>query len=270
MENVEKKAARIGLTELLRIMRGAQFTITKNVNDSFLDPTLSPSEWQSRRRQVASAYQVIRTRWAEYAAYQIPKQYGLAVNATLKAMGKTITADIPFISTVNSIVLDTVARMNIATKNGQEIVESLFMRTQQAIVEDTLINSKIAEGLITNATPDNLQKVIHSEFAKKLNGGQVIEINGRMYQADKYSELVARTRTREAQTTAALDTVQSFGEDLVQWSHHNHEPSSDEDVCGLYEGRIFSISGTSEKYDTLTVKPPAHPNCTHVLTPHIE
>ncbi len=269
MENAEKKATRIGLAELARIMRGAQVSISKNVNDSLTNPSMSSAKWQTKQRQISAAYQFIRNKWAEYAGKQIPKQYNASVNRTLKAMGRSLQDDVPAINTVNAIVLDTVSRMNLATKNGEQLVETLFLETQQAIVSDRLISRKIAEGLVTDATPDNLSKVVRGELAKKLGNEQVLEINGRSYKADKYSTLVARTRTREAQTQGAIDTVKSFGEDLVQWSEHNHE-EDDEDLCWKYEGNIYSLSGSHPKYDLLPEAPPLHPNCQHVLLPYVE
>jgi hypothetical protein len=46
------------------------------------------------------------------------------------------------------------------------------------------------------------------------------------------------------------------------------------DGCGFYEGRVYSITGTSEKYPPLSSLPnggpPFHPNCIHGAAPFIE
>ena len=90
---------------------------------------------------------------------------------------------------------------------------------------------------------------------------------GREWSLSKYAEMVARTTAREAHTAGTVNRLASNGLDLVKISEHAHES----DVCNQYEGRIFSISGTSTRYPSATGNlPPYHPNCVHVTTPWIE
>jgi len=98
-----------------------------------------------------------------------------------------------------------------------------------------------------------------------LGGGDFININGRDYNLKAYSELVARTRMREAQTEATKELCKEYDNDLVQYSEHDN-PCEE---CAQYEGEIFSLSGDSPDYDPLPAEaePPVHPNCEHNLNP---
>jgi hypothetical protein len=87
----------------------------------------------------------------------------------------------------------------------------------------------------------------------------------RKYQMTEYSKLVAHTQTSMAANEGALNMAQVAGIDLVQWSVHD----SPCDECLLLQGEVFSISGDSPDFPTLTDEetPPIHPHCGHRLLP---
>lgn len=257
----EKLAERIGLSELSKVMRAAQVAIKDKVQESITNPSMSQIKWEQRSRQVSALYATIRNVWAQYANKQFTTQYKRAKDRTIEALKKAgveIRSDLPQYNTLSQMIVDSVARMNLATKNGEENVLKLFRDTQQAHLSDIEINRKLAEGLITGENPDNLKKVLKSSLAKSLGEGNVIEINGRKYKPDYYAELVARTRTREAQSRAAIDTIMGFGEDTVRVSSHN----TGTPLCQEYEGNVYSLSGRSP-HPILDQYPPFHPNSYH-------
>lgn len=85
---------------------------------------------------------------------------------------------------------------------------------------------------------------------------------GRKWALTSYAKMVARTAEAEARTAGTLDTLEDEGVDLVQVSKHPHP----HDICTPFEGRIFSVSGTSERYPPLVEAPPFHPNCKHFIS----
>lgn len=89
---------------------------------------------------------------------------------------------------------------------------------------------------------------------------------GREWKLSTYAKMAARSSAVEAHTVSTLNRLAENGIDLVKVSEHPHP----HDVCSRYEGRIFSISGTSAKYPALKEAPPFHPNCKHLLLPYIE
>ena len=95
---------------------------------------------------------------------------------------------------------------------------------------------------------------------------EFINIKGRMYRLSKYSQLVARTELRNAQSRATLDLCKQYDNDLVQVSSHG----TDCNICSEYEGQIYSISGRHTRYPILSDSPPYHPNCMHSILPTSE
>jgi hypothetical protein len=84
-----------------------------------------------------------------------------------------------------------------------------------------------------------------------------------------YAELVARTRTREAQVQARHERLGELGIDLV--SIVGRISNS---FCTAFLGQVFSLSGTSAKYPAYASLPgggpPFHPNCSKSTRPYVE
>lgn len=104
---------------------------------------------------------------------------------------------------------------------------------------------------------------IRNSLSSEISAGNLININGKAWRADRYAEMVARTTLREAQTEATLELCRQYENDLVQWSNHGTICMA----CHEYEGNIYSISGKHPTYPPLTESPPLHPNCEHSLLP---
>lgn len=93
---------------------------------------------------------------------------------------------------------------------------------------------------------------------------------GRQWGLASYSEMVVRTTTREAVSTATHHSLLERGDDLVTISSHRGvEP--DDERCLRIQGRTFSITGRTPGYPVLPLDewPPmgTHPRCVHVATP---
>lgn len=101
----------------------------------------------------------------------------------------------------------------------------------------------------------------------------------RHYDTKDYAELVATTRTREALTLGRHEEWADLGYDLVVI--HGRVSKT---FCTAFLGRVFSISGRSNKYPPLSslpgavgrggsgvgTVPPFHPRCSKSTTPFIE
>lgn len=89
---------------------------------------------------------------------------------------------------------------------------------------------------------------------------------------DAYAELVARSTVHEARNTANINLGARIGNDLVKMSSHFGSCP----ICEPYQGRVFSVSGTSQNYPALYDTPWSsayqnfHPHCRHILTQYIE
>jgi hypothetical protein len=124
----------------------------------------------------------------------------------------------------------------------------------------------IAGGLISLDT----RRQVSAELVRRLVGEGVtdaitgyVDRAGRRWRLEDYADMVARTTTREASTAATVNRVLELGDDLVAVSTHRHKA----DECSSWEGRTFSLSGRDPRHERLTVRPPFHPRCVHVLGP---
>ena len=171
--------------------------------------------------------------------------------------------------TLAAMIDDTILRMAQATEGGQAMVQTLFRRTRQRVLTEIEINERLAIGLI-DGTPQSIKTELEDAIRARIANGQLLEVVGEnrttYWRPDKYAELVARTRVREAQTAGAIAQVREAGLDLVQVSSHQ----TDTELCQQFEGNVYSISGESQTYPQLEESPPFHPNCQHVLVPFVE
>jgi hypothetical protein len=92
--------------------------------------------------------------------------------------------------------------------------------------------------------------------------------DGRTMNINSYSEMVARSQTGNAAREASMRRAQEYGLDLVQISVHF--PCSD--LCIDQQGRVYSISGNSDRYPPLEQAISNglyHVNCKHSQSAYI-
>lgn len=106
-----------------------------------------------------------------------------------------------------------------------------------------------------------IRRLVDEGITDALTG--FVDRAGRRWSLERYTEMVARTTTREATSRGAVNRLEEHGLDLVEISSHPHAA----DVCTPYDGETFSRSGDHPTYPRLEELPPFHPNCRHVLTP---
>lgn len=141
---------------------------------------------------------------------------------------------------------------------GRQIQDAF--RTEQ--LRQTVL--KVAAGKTVNQMAKEMAESLRSQgivcFKDRL---------GRNWSLETYSKMCARTVTRQAATTATINTCMSHSVDLVQISTHSGACV----MCQSIQGKIYSLSGKSTvyaKYGENDVRVPAHCNCSHVLSPYIE
>lgn len=268
------------LREMVRSMQSAEQKltahVTKAIRDAEADPKAAASAayWTQRMQAVRKLTTYMNAKWISWvgtkdggsmlasirdgARLAVPglKSYGLERKFSLPYDSKTVTAFID----------DSVRVWYSALDTAETKVERLFRATQQDLMREREINYTLTAEEIAGGGINRMRSSLTKDLQEKADNGQFLTINGRNYQISKYADLVARTRTREAQTIGTIRTVQEFGIDLVQW-----KASADAcEVCLPFDGNIYSISGKSEDYPMLEESPPVHPHCTCTLTPYVE
>lgn len=147
-----------------------------------------------------------------------------------------------------------------------------FAQSRLPIVRD--INDKIRE-LIVQASETSYRDAdtfTRAKFSQELLNRFADEgvdgiryADGRIMKLDTYTEMVARTQTKNAWNQASFNRLQEYGMDLVVISVHY--PCSP--LCVPHQGKVFSISGTSTEYPSLQGAIDSglyHPNCKHTAS----
>ncbi len=171
----------------------------------------------------------------------------------------------------------------------REVFSQVHREAVAAIVEEMLRTTDYAIAQIGRRVDDLFRRVGMEEVAKGVVEGKArVEVSrqirerllregrpvfldrkGRAWDLDHYSEMVARTTTREAMTQGTLSRLREHGIQLAQVSAHRAT-----DFCVYYENAIVSIGPEPHPvYPPLSAingGPPFHPRCVHVLTPFVE
>jgi len=168
----------------------------------------------------------------------------------------------------------------IAGRREREVFAQVHREAVAAIVEEALRTSNFALAQIGRRVDDVFRRVSIEEVAKGIVEGKArIDVSQqikdrllaegrpfftdrlqRRWDLDRYSEMVARTTTREAMTQGTINRLREEGIELAQVSWH---PCND--FCVYYEHVIVSIGKTPHpNYPDISAidgGPPFHPNC---------
>jgi len=174
-------------------------------------------------------------------------------------------------------------------RREREVFSQVHREAVAAIVEEMLRVTDLALAQMGRRVDDLFRRVGMEEVAKGIVEGKArVEVSrqirerllregrpvfldrrGRPWDLDRYSEMVARTTTREAMTQGTINRLREHGIQLAQVSAHNAA-----DFCIYYENAIVCIGGEPHPvYPPISAiggGPPFHPNCVHVLTPFVE
>lgn len=125
---------------------------------------------------------------------------------------------------------------------------------------------EVGGGIARGATRKEVSKAIAERLIReKVTDATTgfVARNGARWQLDTYTEMAARTTTREAMSAGTANRMRDLSLDLIEISNHN----TSTEICQNYEGKVFSINGTTPGYEVIDQMPPFHPNCLHYATP---
>lgn len=237
---------------------------------------LSPTARHARAlmREVAEILQDLDEEAAEWIAKEIPKAYLRGVRTADLSFGEIGLSTQPGLrplvhrEAIEVLVNDLQDDLGEVPIRIGKNYRTLTRRTQLQAAQDKAITETTARGILEGKQRREVSREIRMKLIDDLGDAPLV-INGRSYDVGKYAEMVARTKTAEAQTAGTVNRVIDAGHDLVMVTAHGAD-----DGCSYYEGKVFSISGTSEKYPALDSLPnggpPFHPNCRHGLAPFVD
>jgi hypothetical protein len=94
-------------------------------------------------------------------------------------------------------------------------------------------------------------------------GARMIQINGRSYNAKKYSQLVIRTEGSKAFNQGMIERCRANRWDVVTVN----ATSAACNLCTEYDDGTYSLTGENPNYPVLGAYPPYHPGCQHFIEP---
>lgn len=242
--------------------------------------------YRLRQQQQAN---LILAQLLEHTTRYVPTVVGRAYRAGAFSVDRTVTQAAGLRGTFGGVhvrALEVIAsnlteQMTAAIGHAQQNIGKVFDRAtalERGLLPEGFIGRRsadpyrdaalkeIGQGFVTQDT----RKQVSASLARRLiTEGTTdaltgfVDRSGRRWPLGKYTEMVARTTTREAVTVATSNRLQEAGADLVDISSHAHTA----DECTPYDGQTFSLTGATPGYDVLDDAPPFHPNCLHVMTP---
>lgn len=214
-------------------------------------------------RQVRDEVRFLDRQAAAFSQQAAPRAYRLGLQVASKSAAEAgIVREVNFGNRINTRAINVLADQMTqdlvsANRSIQNNIHRFIRQTQQQILEDSQISRTIAEGIIEGQTRRTVSDQLARQFREQMGEQQFVTAGGRSFTPEDYSELVARTRTREAASQGTVNGALQYGMDLVQIDVHG-------DACPLCRtrmGRVYSISGEHPDFPKLDVKPPYHPRC---------
>jgi ribosomal protein S20 len=256
------------LEELRHIMLSATATIVRKINQSINTTETSQKYWNSQLATITKLYQSMMKDWDSWIIPEMSEYYDDAYElsvAILRRAGLEPKGPIPGSGRIiDALINDTVKKFQVASQGGIGEVNTLFREVQTSLIREDEINRAVAEGILTDSTQQRIKSNLEKILTDRLIGKEQIVVAGtKHYKPEDYATMLARTRTRDAQSSAAIQSALQYGVDLVQVSDHNTTTP----ICMNYEGQIYSISGNTKGYPRLGEIAPFHPNCLHVMLP---
>jgi len=256
-----------------------EIKLQKLLVSSMRNPRTSSIYWRAVRREITLIYQQMNEVYASWSKSQIKGRYGRSLqkmNARIQVM-KSVSnsaqrgildilnsrASTQIVSTLYGSAVDSFLN---ATALGQRNLFRLTRMTQQTLIQESLIDVTIAAGFDLGdlrKAADALSGQLWSKLWESAEGGNFVQAGARKFTPQYYAELVARTKFHDAQSQAALMTAANYDTDLIQVSTHNTTTR----ICIPFEGKIYSISGTSKLFPPLFDTSPFHVNCLHLMFP---
>jgi len=213
------------------------------------------------------------------AGVRVSDGFSGASNAQLNILIATMTARLEEIhrqvlQTAGFVIRNTQLKAQANQEIRQTIVDGIVRgKTGRDVSND--IAKAILTGKVSPDAAERLRAAGHAgdiELYKQLSEGQFITVGKKRMDVRAYSNLVAKTMTREAATVATVARLQQSGVNHIQVSM---TMPTDPDVCALIAGNVYYVGAGADPlgFPSYTIMPggkiPAHPHCRHVAMPFV-
>jgi hypothetical protein len=187
------------------------------------------------RRQLAEVRKVlveVQIEAIPFATELIGDAYVHGVTVVDETIGTTGTFAGVHREAVDVLADNMVNRLGEAVTTVGRQAEDVFRR---------IALDQVSLGLLEGSTRKNVSDAMARRLIDE-RAGAFVDRAGRKWSLKSYTQMVARTTTREAVSMGTANRLLENGHDLVTISEHGNV----EDECSDYEGKTFSMTGATE------------------------
>lgn len=230
--------------------------------------------------QIERVLERLRAEGGEAGTALVEKAFRFAdakVRATLKKAGQLRVSSFEQVNeqAVQAAGLAFTRDMETALQSVHRLASRILRRSRLEDALDQRVRARIAEGLASLEAREGIVRRARVELERSFQKGvvQITARNGRLMSFDLpyYANMVAGSTVAQAMTAALVTRAVQNDNDLVRVSPN---PSTTNDFCDAYAGRVFSISGDDARFprldETPNGGPPFHPHCKHSVGIFIE
>jgi len=239
---------------------------------------------RERAMALLRQYQVIlgnlHDQTAAWLAMNMPRGYDLAMEFADEGLAKFRQAGINIRRPPSGGIAGRGRRDVFAQVHQQAVAAATdaFLNSTNAAFEqigrrvDDLFRRESLQAVVKGIAEGKTRRAVSAEIKQSLldKGAPYFEDKlGRRWPLDRYTEMVARTTTREAMTQGTVNRLNEHGIELAQVS-----VTGTPDLCIYYERTIVYIGAAPNPtaYPPISAiggGPPFHPNCQHTLQPFV-
>lgn len=264
------------ILEIRRIYSQAEIDlITRIANKLKRGKTLSLSDWErSKLLELRQFRNGVNQQIISHLQNVADERFEELIELAYQKGSKSAIDDLLMIKNEDAIQntllrSDVLAIRAIATEFNERVAQThlRILRTAEDYYRQAVANG--VEYTLTGAGTrlEGAQKTLNELADKGVTG--FVDKAGRNWNLSSYVEMATRTATGRAKVDGNINRFTANGEDLVIVSGHFESCP----ICDPWEGRILSISGTSQKYASTQEAIDAglfHPNCTHNFTLYVD
>lgn len=264
---VDPKRAEEGLSELISLYREAQREIAAQASEAMRSGEIQ------RRTYRTAAYQRIVNYLERVGVQADPVARRLIENAWREGDRSILRAVNPDMLgfTFDVINRDAMEEMQRALTSSlfdarRTVGRQTFDVFRRAGLRSTALGLLGASGSRRTAS-DNMRRRLERRGIKGF-----VDKSGREWSLRSYTQMVARTTTREAVTAAQLSRMADQGIELARISSSGNPCP----LCAEWQERLISLDGSRDTFngepvwglgDVPNGGPPFHPNCRHYWSP---
>ena len=202
----------------------------------------------------------------EAAMEQLLKSEAIYMKA--RAKGAPLLNPLPI--DADPAISQTIAAWQATAKDQMNLAMATLLQNSGSLYVNTI--NRTTSQVITGAMSGREALVRTIREWAETGVPSIVDKANRQWTTEAYANMVIRTNVRRVTTEVQMQRAQEYDSDLIEVSSH----AGARPLCAPYQGRVFSLSGKSEKYPPFSSTSYGEPagllgiNCGHIVYPFFE